>query len=1138
MSPIAPPSLDLTADLFDHPRLVIEASAGTGKTFTLAALVSRYVAELGVPVDEILVVTFTRAAAAELRERVRRRLVETAHHLATPDRSISDPLLEHLASCDDGTRLERLRLVEQAVTDYDTATITTIHGFCQQVLATIGTVAAHNPDAVLVQDTSELVVGVGSDLLVSAALAGEDDLPSLDTLTNLIRTVLNNPGIDIVAASGEPGDERLAGLVRAATAEIHRRLTAAGSTTYDSLLTGVRDAVASDPSLGRRIAERYRVALIDEFQDTDPVQWEIFSSVFGAPPSRLVIVGDPKQAIYSFRGGDVHTYLAAATDPTASTRTLATNWRSDGAVVDAMNGLCEGLVLGDEGIAFHRVDVDPSHARRRLVAEDGSDIAPLSVRLVTDPGLDRVGAGTVAVGTAKDLIAEDLADQVAGLLAGAGITDDGEEPSRRLHAGDVAVLIRAHSEGPPIQRALARRGIPSVITGGRSVTESAAADQWRVLLAALSRPSDPGRARAAALTWFWGWSPAELAAASDDALADVQFRHDQWAGILRVEGVSALVSRVRHESPLVGLVLARPEGERDLTDLEHLAELLHQASDGRPVGAAQLNELLVGLDRDKADEDDPEAVKRRVDSDERAVQIMTVHAAKGLEFGVVCCPSLWNSSALTVRSQLFFDPGLGRRALDVSQSKKKHAEVKRNKDLATADQIGENARLAYVALTRARHRAIVWFTPASGSAKTGIARVLFGPASDDAAPTAPALLPPDDQCRAELERRFLERGAQAVEVVEVPLPAAVGVATAAVGTADAPGDACGDTADRLTVARLGRLLDRSAGRWSFTAMTSYAAIDPDDASLGDQGSGDEELDQPAAEPAGVALGVVAADEGASAPVPLGEVGAGAAFGTLVHAVLEDVDFAATDLDDQVARAIAERSWLSDAVPDVGLLGAGIRAALETPMGSAFARRSLTQVGRGDRLDELDFELPLGAGLEHRVATRAIGHLVASRLDPTDPLRPWADQLAGGVIDLELGGFLTGSIDLVLRIPAPDGSPRFSVVDYKTNRVSAPGSPVVLEDFHPDSLASAMAHHHYPLQALLYSVALHRYLRWRMADYDPDRHLGPIGYLFLRGMIGPATPAPGDRPYGVFTWHLPRGLVADLSRLLAGDEVAA
>ena len=378
----------------------------------------------------------------------------------------------------------------------------------------------------------------------------------------------------------------------------------------------------------------------------------------------------------------------------------------------------------------------------------------------------------MAVGPVKELIAEDLADQVAGLLAGSTLREGSEAPGRSLHAGDVAVLIRAHSEGPPIQRALARRGVPSVITGGRSVTESAAADQWRVLLAALSRPSDPGRARAATLTWFWGWSPARLSEATDEALADVQFRNDQWAGVLRDEGVSALVSRLRHESPLVGSVLARPDGERDLTDFEHLAELLHQASDGRPVGAAQLSELLAGLDRDQADEDDPEAVKRRVDSDEQAVQIMTVHASKGLEFGVVCCPSLWNPSALTVRSQLFFDPDLGRRVLDVSQSKKKHADVTRNKGLATADQVGENARLAYVALTRARHRAIVWFAGSNGSAedRAGPCPVRPGTRRRQRPPPRRSC-PPTTSAATSSNAASASRGAATIEVVEVPFPA-------------------------------------------------------------------------------------------------------------------------------------------------------------------------------------------------------------------------------------------------------------------------------------------------------------------------------------------------------------------------------
>jgi exodeoxyribonuclease V beta subunit len=1127
---VEPSPLDLTGPLFERSRLVIEASAGTGKTFTLAALVARYVAEADVAVDQILVVTFTRAAAAELRERIRRRLVQAAAHLADPDPSETDPLLVHLAAGDAERRDRRRRRLDQAVIDYDTATITTIHGFCQQVLATLGSAGRHNADAVLVHDTSELVVGVSSDALVAAALGGDTELPTLDALAKLVRTVLNNPGIEVVAASGEPSDERLADLVDRATDEIHRRLAGAGSTTYDGLLTDVRDAVRADPALARRLAERFPVALVDEFQDTDPVQWEILSTVFGAPPSTLVIVGDPKQAIYSFRGGDVHTYLRAADDPAAVTRTLDTNWRSDRAVVEAMNGLCAGLELGDAGIAFHRVHHAPGQAGRALVGADGSPLAPISVRLATDPAIPRVKGGKVGVGSARELIELDLAAQVAELLADARVVGDASRPDRRLGAGDVAVLIQAHSEGAPIQRALARWGIPSVITGGRSVTESAAADQWRVLLAALSRPSDPGRARAAALGWFWGWTAEELAEASDDRLADIQFRHDQWAAVLRLEGVAALVSRIRHESGLVSQVLARPDGERDLTDLEHLAELLHQSSDGRPVGAAQLVELLADLDRDQGEDDDPEAIKRRVDSDEAAVQIMTVHAAKGLEFGVVCCPSLWNPSRLNVTTKLFHDPDLDRRVLDVSQGKSK--AVERNRRLTRVDQMSEHVRLAYVALTRARHRSLVWWAGPASSGRTGLARVLFGadPEADD--PAAPATVLDDADCLAGLRRRFAERGAGSIELVEISASPGVGAPRSSV--IDEEGAA--ELARSLTVAEIGHPIDRSAGRWSFTAMARVAALDPDDETLGDHGSADQgpgDLDRADLDPDDVIRADLDPDD-VTTP-PLAEVGAGAAFGTLVHAVLEDVDFAAPRLDDQIAEAIDRRAWLSDAIPDVERLTVGLRAAIDSPMGAAFDRRSLRSFPRADRLDELEFELPLGAGIDHQVATRSIGRLVEARLHPSDPIRPWATRLADGLIDLDVGGFLTGSIDLVMRLTGPDG-PRFCVADYKTNRVSPPGAPVALADFHPDRLPAAMIHHHYPLQALLYAVALHRFLRWRVAGYDPDRHLGPIGYLFLRGMVGPDTPAPDGRAYGVFAWTLPPGLVDDLSRVLAGEEV--
>jgi exodeoxyribonuclease V beta subunit len=186
----------------------------------------------------------------------------------------------------------------------------------------------------------------------------------------------------------------------------------------------------------------------------------------------------------------------------------------------------------------------------------------------------------------------------------------------------------------------------------------------------------------------------------------------------------------------------------------------------------------------------------------------------------------------------------------------------------------------------------------------------------------------------------------------------------------------------------------------------------------------------------------------------------------------------------------------------------------------------------DRLNELSFELLLGEG-GRSTSVNQVGRLVLDHLDSTDPLHPWAVDLAEGVFSVELAGHLTGSIDAVLRIAGAE--PRFMVIDYKTNRLSRRGEAARADDYSRGALASAMAEHHYPLQALMYSVALHRYLRWRLADYDPVRHLAGAAYLFVRGMSGIDVPVHDGHPYGVFTWAVPPGLVSELSNLLDGQQ---
>ncbi len=1145
----------------------IEASAGTGKTYTLAGLATRYLAEGGVSASELLIVTFTRAATSELRARVRDRMIEAAAFLDGTGRPpAEDDVLLHCLSAGDAAK--RWDQLQRAITEFDAATITTIHGFATQVRQTLGTTAGIDPDCHLVDDVDEMVDEVCGDILAAASVdgVGERGLPTFEHLRSAVRVAAGQSDLILepndASRGADPGQVLMTELVRRALAMLDRRRRSRGTVSFDDVLVQLRDVLRGPGAAGviETLRNRFKVVLIDEFQDTDRVQWDIFSTLFGAGSgTSLVLVGDPKQAIYRFRGADIGAYLEAVGRVGTDRYSLATNWRSDGAMLEALAALFDGVTFGDDSIGFVPVGPALANRDRRLGDRQGGegqsrDLPALMLRLATAPAIDRNKNTTVVVASAGYAVGREVAAYVRELLGSAELPPTKEETDPRpVRPSDIAVLVRTGSECEDMQAAFRREGIPAVVAAAGNVLESSSALQLRYLLHAMERPSDARIVRTYALSWFAGWNAARVAVASDDELVPLQEQLADWAALFTGHPVAEVLARVWADTGVVARVLGAPDGDRDLTDLDHLAELLHGAV---PRGVASVAALLAVLDAAPEHDDDPEVevdvAARRIESEAEAVQIMTIWKAKGLEFPVVCVPTLWRFNSKP-DPLIYTDPETGVRTFDLTTGEpwpdKDHAAHR--KMLAADELAGERLRLLYVALTRAKHQTAVWWANAPSSGKTALAHVLFarsGASIDPAGFAEPTVPVPADGDIVEALMPLVERAPGIIEVVSVDdrHPSAVGWVDPDVPTKPA----------RLRLARFDTVLDRSVHRWSFSSMTDQATsggFDPYDQSLADGGANDEDHGGEETGP-GIAPAVTA-DAGsiepgeaappAAAPVgPLAHLPAGAAFGTLVHAVLEKVDFASDTLDGELGAALdAQLLWSGMDLTPVGpgavpvedgslLVVAGLRLAIETPLGGPFAGRRLADLAEEDRLNEVSFDMRLGQG-GPPLRVEDIGVLVASYLESPDPLASWAAALAAGSIDIELSGYLTGSIDLVARVRDGAGGTRFVVADYKTNQLTHRGSAPRADDYGPDKLAAAMIEHHYPLQALLYAVAVHRYLRWRQPGYRPELHLGGASYLFVRGMTGPTVATTDGSPHGVFNWSMAPEMVVGLSDLLDG-----
>ncbi len=634
--------------------------------------------------------------------------------------------------------------------------------------------------------------------------------------------------------------------------------------------------------------------LVDEFQDTDPVQWRVLDRAFSGHAT-MVLIGDPKQAIYAFRGGDVTTYLQAA-ETAATKQTLSVNWRSDAPLLDSFQRLLTGAALGDERIVVR--DVEAHHDGSRLT--DAPSDAPFRVRVVRRETFGKRGGGTLTVGQVRPHIARDLALDVRRLLA-SGARFDGEPILPR----DVAVISYRHADLAEARAALQEAGVPAVIAGGGSVFATPAAVEWLSLLEALEQPHRSLRVRAAALTCFFGHTATELDAGGEDLTDQVADTLRGWSELFSTRGIAAVVEAAS-VAGLPARVLAEVGGERRLTDLRHIGEALHEVTLTERHGLVslltwlreQVTEGRAGRGTERT---------RRLDSDAAAVQLVTIHASKGLEYPVVYLPAVADRFVPQPTRPLFHDDD-GQRCVNVGGGGADWNDQCRRWQ---EEEAGEWLRLLYVAVTRAKSQVVCWWAPTKNAVASPLHRMLMRDAGAADVPDTPRV-PTDDEV-VTLFAEWRDRGGP------TPEPAL---------HADPGADPPRPEAPDLGARRFTREVDASWRR------TSYSALSKVEVATGPAGAVTSEPEVSAKDDEEVT--VVAADVVSTSATdvvsPMAGLPVGATFGSLVHAVLEHTDPQAPDLRAELLGHVDDQLGWWPVDLDRGELADALVTVCDSPLG--------------------------------------------------------------------------------------------------------------------------------------------------------------------------------------------------------------
>ncbi len=1173
-------------EIFDSARIklqkgvnLVEASAGTGKTYAISMLVLRCVAELDIPIDKILIVTFTKAAAEELRSRIRAKIVEGRDLLRG---ALTDPdqtLAEWGKTVIDKIKVQdRLQL---ALYDIDRAGIFTIHSFCQRMLQEQALESGQLFDVELLADIDHIRRQVVDDFwrsevyplaplpctILCAAFSCPEKLRASvsgvpsdsskiepvtksleDTVTALAaaykkmsvwwqqnshgllsqytenRVFFKKPLKDDLDSWWQTLDGFFAGndfqlpdhfqllsreglmgalngnklrgiekkrqflaewllpdgkieelldatanlvlvfrvrLAQALGQEVAQRLQEQGRMSFDDLI--VRLSIALEQKEGAELqsilALRYSVALIDEFQDTDARQWHIFSTLFGGGIHYLYLIGDPKQAIYRFRGADIHSYFEAR-ETAQYHLTLERNYRTHPHLVEEVNRLfsSRSQPFSLETMAYHPVAPAKS-------VEDGwlqRGNTPLANMVYCQlPEYPDEKNGRWTSGKAAEQFLLYTVAEVSRLLANSNPVHLSENDSdRRITPKDIAILVRTNRQAEEYVKALAPAGIPVVMASKQSVFQTDECHEIYLLLQALATPGDIRLLKTAmTISWF-GFTGNDLVETwrDDDVFDGWHSRFLLYYQLWRDQGILTMMNRLLFDEQVFITLAKHRFAERRIANIHHLLELIQEAESRESFGPGQTLQWLRTMMQDTKG---AESVELRLESDEEAVRIVTMHGAKGLEYPIVFCPYLWYRSNRLKNEQFIIschDKG------PVTDLGSKHFEKRR--ELAVEEELAEDLRLLYVALTRAGLRCYTMWADVKP----------IGSVGDSFSSPLGYLLFPDGKTDHATQMETLAKHGQGPAVDHLLLSEKDGLAV----RYKHKEEGSEKLACRLSS---GRSLQTD---WQ---MSSYSAM----ASLSEDREHNREVSH-------------SKSMGAEPHIPVAGLPAGANFGNLIHDSLEELSFFSLAAEEDCNDFLSEkcRRYGIDAEPDVlrQLLANIVTTPLLETAGSYVDVNGFCLSGLQEErcLKEMPFYFHLD-----RMITKDVNGILAG--DPA--FTPLSQRV--------MQGYLTGFVDLIC-----EHGGKYFVLDYKTNYLGER-----LSDYSSENLVLAMADHNYGLQYWIYTLVLDRYLRNVLPGYCYEYHFGGVMYLFVRGMV-PSLPGSG-----VFSTLPDRTLLEKLAVCLGG-----